>query len=94
MGTVNYEMVTSNICKEQMKKSRDSYKSYSAKDRFLIGKHASIHGTASAVRKWKKDYPQVNKSTIRGFKKRYEVQINEERQKKKSPKKVIVNKLR
>ena len=60
----------------------------------MIGKHASIHGTASAVRKWKKDYPQVNESTMRGFKKRYEAQINEERQKKRSPKKVIVNKLR
>ena len=94
MGTVDYEKVTSNIRKEQTKKSRGSYKSYSAKDRFLIGKHASIHGTASAVRKWKKDYVQVNKSTIRGFKKRYEAQINEEKQKKKSPKKVIVNKLR
>ena len=80
--------------KEQTKKSRGSYKFYSANDRLLIGKHASIHGTASAVRKWKKDYPQVNESTIRGFKKRYEAQINEERQKKKSPKKVIVNKLR
>ena len=94
LGTVDYEKITSNIRKEQTKKSRGSYKSYSAKDRFLIGKHASIHGTASAVRKWKNDYRQVNESTIRGFKKRYEVQINEERQKKKSPKKVIVNKLR
>ena len=77
-----------------MQKSRGSYKSYSAKDCFLIGKHASIHGTTSAVRKWKKDYPQVNESIIRGFKKCYEAQINEERQKKKSPKKVIVNQLR
>ena len=59
----------------------------------MVGKHASIHGTASAVRKWKKDYPQVNESTIRGSKKCYEAQINEERQKKKSPKKVIVKKL-
>ena len=87
MGTVDYEKVTSNIRKDETKKSRGLYKSYSAKDRFLIGKHASIHGTASAVRKWKKDYPQVNESTIRGFKKRYEAQINEERQKRKSPKK-------
>ena len=93
LGTVDYEKVTSNIRKEQTKKSRSSYKSYSAKDRFLIGKYASIHGTASAVRKWK-DYPQVNESTIREFKKRYEAQIKEERQKKKSPKKLIVNKLR
>ena len=94
MGTVDYEKVTSNIRKEQTKKSRGSYKSYSAKDRFLIGKHASIHDTASAVRKCKKDYPQVKESTIRGFKKCYEAQINEERQKKKSPKNLILNKLR
>ena len=94
MGTVDYEKVTSNIRKEQTKKPRGSYKSYSAKDRFLIGKHASIHGTASVVRKWEKDYPQVNESTIRRFKKRYEGQTDEERQKKKSPKKVIVNKVR
>ena len=94
MGNFDYEKVTSNIRKEQTKKSRGSYKSYSAKDRFLMGKHASIHATASGVRKWKKDYLQVNESTIRRFKKRYEAQINEKRQKKKSPKKVIVNKLR
>ena len=94
MGTVDCEKVTSNIRKEQTKKPRGSYKSYSTKDRFLIGKHASIHGTISAVRKWKKDYPQVNESTIREFKKRYEAEINKERQKKKSSKKVIVNKLR
>ena len=94
MGTVDYEKVTSNIRKEETKISRGLYKSCSAKDHFLIGKHANIHGTASAVRKWKKDYPQVDESTIRGFKKRYEAQINEERQKRKSPKKVIVNKLR
>ena len=81
MGIVNYEKVTLNVHKEQTKKSCGSYKSYSAKDCFLIGKHASIHGTASAVRKWKKDYLQVNESTIRGFKKRYEAQINEEAKK-------------
>ena len=89
----DYEKVTSNIQQAGTKKSRGAYKSYSAKDRFLIGKHASIYGTASAIRKWKKDHPQLNESTIRNFKKRYENQINEEKRRKKSPKKVIVNKL-
>ena len=94
MKASDYEKVTSNIQQAGTKKSRGAYKSYSAKDRFLIGKHASIYGTASAIRKWKKDHPQLNESTIRNFKKRYENQINEEKRRKKSPKKVIVNKLR
>ena len=78
MKASDYEKVTSNIQQAGTKKSRGAYKSYSAKDRFLIGKHASIYGTASAIRKWKKDHPQLNESTIRNFKKRYENQINEE----------------
>ena len=90
----DYEKVTSNIQHAGTKKSRGAYKSYSAKDRFLIGKHASIYGTASAIRKWKTYHPQLNESTIRNFKKRYENQINKEKRRKKSPKKVIENKLR
>ena len=42
----------------------------------------------------KKTYPNLNESTVRGFRKRYEAQIKDAHRKKKSPKKVIVNKLR
>ena len=93
MGTVDYEMVDSAVRKKP-NKARGSYKVYSDKDHFSIGKNASIYGTASTVRKWKKTYPHINESTVRGFKKRYEAQIRNENRKKKSPRKVIVNKLR
>ena len=46
------------------------------------------------TRKWKKTFPNLNESTVRGFRKRYEAQIKDAHRKKKSPKKVIVNKLR
>ena len=53
-----------------------------------------MYGPASTTRKWKKTYPNLNESTVRGFKKRYDAHISDADRKKKSPKKVIVNKLR
>ena len=93
LRAVDYEMVDSAVRKKPSK-ARGTYKVYSDKDRFSIGKNASIYGTASTVRRWKKIYPHINESTVRGFKKRYEAQIKDEIRKKKSPKTVIVNKLR
>ena len=60
----------------------------------MIGKDASIYGSSSETRKWKKTYPNLNESAVRGFRKRYKAQIKDAHRKKKSPKKVIVNKLR
>ena len=49
LGAVDYEMVDSAVRKKP-NKARGSYKVYSDKDRFSIGKNASIYGTASTVR--------------------------------------------
>ena len=56
--------------------------------------NASIHGIASTVRNGKNNYPILDESTVRGFKKRYETQIKEASLKNKSARTVIVNKLR
>ena len=93
MGVVDHETVDASVHKK-LKQSCGFYKTYSDKDRSLIGKDASIYGPSSATRKWKKTYPNLNESTVRGFRKRYEAQIKDAHRKKKSPKKVIVNKLR
>ena len=93
MGVADFTMVDSAARKKPSKK-RGSYENYSRKDCFLMGKNASIYGIASTIRKWKKAYPNLNESTVRGFKKRCETQTSEASWKNKSPKKVIVNKLR
>ena len=93
LGVVDHETVDASVHKK-LKQSRGSYQAYSDKDRSLIGKDASIYGPSSATSKWKKNYPNLNKSAVRGFRKRYEAQIKYVHRKKKSPKKVIVNKLR
>ena len=93
LEAADYEMVDSAV-RKKTNKARGSYKVYSNKESFSIGKNASIYGTAPTVRKWKKTYLHINESTVRGFKKRYEAQIRDENRNKKSPSKVTVNKLR
>ena len=92
MGAVDYEMVDSTVRKKPSK-ARGTYKVYSDKDRFSIGKNGRIYGIASTVRRWKKIYPHINENMVCGFKKRYQAEINDKIPKKKSQKTVIVSKL-
>ena len=52
------------------------------------------YGVAASVRAWKKTYPNINKSTMRGFEKRYEAKLKEESDENVSPKKKLANKMR
>ena len=40
-----------------------------------MGKYASETGTSAAVRKFRPDFPKINESTIREFKKKYEEEL-------------------
>ena len=48
------------------------YIKWTDNDRYRIGKYASQNGIATAVRHFKNDFPDLNESTARGFKKRVE----------------------
>ena len=63
MRVVDHETVDASV-RKKLKQPRGSYKAYSDKDRFLIGKDASIYGPSSAARKWKKTYPNLNESKL------------------------------
>ena len=45
-----------------------------------MGKHASETGTSTAVRKFRLDFPKINESTIREFKKKYEEELKPAKQ--------------
>ena len=95
LGTIDTEAVVKSVRKSLEKSSkRGKYKKFTDHDRYLIGKDTSFNGPASATRKWKKKYPNLIESTVRGFRKRYIGEINLARLSNTSPKKVIVNKLR
>ena len=40
-----------------------------------MGKYASETGTSAVVRKFRPDFPKINESTIREFKKKYEEEL-------------------
>ena len=44
--------------RKKLKQSRDLYEAYSDKDRFSIGKDASMYGPTTTIRKWKKNLPE------------------------------------
>ena len=87
----SHKMVDSTVRKKTSKVC-STYKVYSDKDRFSIGKNVSNCGTASTVRRWEKINLYINEARVCGFKKRYEAQTKDEISKKKSQKTVIVNK--
>lgn len=95
LGVIDFDRVAKSVQSSSVTKKRlNKYKEYSNNERFSMGKHASLYGVASAVKKWKARHPYINESTIRGFRKRYEVQIKTAALQKISPKKSLINKRR
>ena len=56
--------------------TRGKYITYSSTDRADIGKNCSQHGPASTVRNYKDMFPNLNESTVRGMKKKYNETLN------------------
>ena len=75
MGQVYFDQIEENIQSNSKTNKRGRYKQYSDKDKFIIGRYASENGPAAAVKKFKKDFGNINKSTMCGFCKRFEKEI-------------------
>ena len=56
---------------------RKPYTKYSADERFKIGKYASENGPIVAVRKFETQFPNMNESTARTFKKKDESELDD-----------------
>ena len=56
---------------------RKPYTKYSADKRFKIGKYASENGPIAAVRKFEKQFSNMNESTARTFRKKYEPELDD-----------------
>ena len=59
---------------------RKPYTKYSADERFKFGKYAGENGPIAAVRKFEKQFPNMNESTARTFKKKYESELDDAKQ--------------
>ena len=54
-----------------LKKSRSNYQKYSPNEQYNIGKHPSEFGTASTLRRFKAEFPQLKESTVRSIRSKY-----------------------
>ena len=88
VGAVSYQAVTSSV--ESIKPTRSSYKKYSPKDRYKIGKYANDTGSTAAVRKFKDKFPKLNESTVREFRKKYQDQLKSAEKNGNAPDKELI----
>ena len=63
---------------------RKPYAKYSADERFKIGKYTSENGPIATVRKFEKQFPNMNESTARTFKKKYESELDDDEQQRRA----------
>ena len=79
MGQVDFNQIKESIQSNSKTNRKGKYKQYSHKDRSFVGKYARENGPAAAVRKFKKDFANINESSVRGFCKRYEKEMHKPR---------------
>ena len=88
IGIVDATAIQQQVATIKGKRS-SSYTKWCPKDRYNIGKYASENGPIAAVRKFSGDYPSLNESTARGFRKKYEEEIKKATKEKREPSKAI-----
>ena len=73
---MDFNHIEENIQSNSKTSRKGKYKQYFDKDRSIfVRKDARENGPAAAVRKFKKAFANINESSIRGFRKRYEKEI-------------------
>ena len=78
----------------QSKKKRGTYVVYKPKERFGIGNYVVENGTSKAVSRYKSRFPSLKESIVRGFKLKYENEINIAAIQKRQPSEVICSQTR
>ena len=69
---------------------RTTYRKYSPRDPYIIGKYANETGSTAAVRKFMSKFPNLNESTVREFRKKYLDQLKSASKNNRSPQKSIL----
>ena len=93
MGQVDFDNVMGKLSKDETDK-RGKYKQYTERDRLAIARYAEQNGPRRTARKFDKQYPNLNESTVRSFLKKYTAMKNHGKKNSTSPIKGIPAKRR
>ena len=84
LGLLDYES-SKEASERAEKKPRGKYTKYSDSQRHAIGKYASEYSTASTLRRYKDEFPELSESTVRTMRKKYEEELRKALQQKREP---------
>lgn len=86
MGVVDFEKIQKN---EKATTRNKNYAKWTEGDRYKIGHFAIENGPAATVRKFNKDFPHLNESTVREFRKKVQQELSKAAEENRAPSKVI-----
>ena len=89
LGVVSDEVVVSAVRAVTLP-IRTTYRKYSLRDRYIIGKYANETGSTAAVRKFRSKFPNLNESSAREFRKKYLDELKSASKNNRSPQKSIL----
>ena len=81
LGLLDYES-SKEASERAEKKPRGKYTKYSDSQRHAIGKYASEYSTASTLRRYKDEFPELSDSTVCTMRKKYEKELRKALQQK------------
>ena len=87
LGNVDHEHVKKSLA--EIKQSRGKYIKFSEEDRFTIGRYAAVHGPLEAVRKFKDQYLNLNESSVRTFRDKYNKKLKASGNSRSPAKKIV-----
>ena len=84
LGQVDLDNVMEELSKDEIDK-HGKYKQYTERDRLAIARYAEQNGPRRTARKFDKQYPNLNESTVRSFLKKYTAMKNHGKKNSTSP---------
>ena len=84
MGQVDFDHVMEELSKDETD-NRGKHKQYTERDRLAIARYAEQNGPRRTARKFDKQYPNLNESTVRSFLKKYTAMKNRGKKNSTSP---------
>jgi len=89
LGQLDYESSREAASRAKGKQPRGKYTVYSDSQRFAIGKYASENTTASTLRRFNNEFPDLSESTVRTMRKKYEDELKNAAKQKRDPSKIL-----
>ena len=92
LGHADLDALKKGVSSVTKKRGRGPYRKYIDQHRAQIAKYCRMHGTAATVSKFVSTFPNLNESTTRTMRQKYENELKQAKKEQREPKQLIANK--